>query len=124
MAFSVAVTEHHLEVSLAGLDALLNMRRRLRFPLADITQVVISVRGELEKRSGATLETRDGDSSRRKSGGRRVGSMLGATAQREFWAVSKSAHEVVWVTLSGGAWSDVVVEHPEPEQLLAHLTAS
>ncbi len=121
MAFSVTVTDHHLEVSLAGLDALLNLRRRLRFPLAEIAQVEIAVRGELADPTGATLAARREG---RTSGGRRVGPMLGGTAQREFWAVSESAHEVVWITLSTGEWSDVVVEHPDPAGLVARLTES
>ena len=124
MGFSVSVIDHHLEVTLSGRDALRNARRLLRVPLGDITQVEIATRAELEPGPRATLENRARGSNLRKPGGRHVGAMLGATDRREFWAVSGSAHEVVWITLSSGEWSDVVVEHPAPEELVARLTAS
>lgn len=124
MPFIVAVTDDHLEVILDGFDALWNFRRRLQVPLVNVAHAEIAIRADIERRVGARLLGRGRNDGWRKQGGRRVGPMLGATAQKEFWAVSEHAREVVWVTISGGEWSDVVVEHPEPESLVARLSRS
>lgn len=122
MGFSVSVIDHHLEVALSGFDALRNARRLIRVPLANIVQVEIATRSDLEPRLGARLGDRVRKEGGRKPGGRRVRTMLGATDQREFWVVSESALEIVWVTLSRGEWSDIVIEHPTPEEFVTQLT--